>query len=105
MPRTATFDAQLLAAIRREVARLQAADLRNLPPDRHAAGEIREAVRDAQAGIVAADFSALFGRVLSGAELKACQRAVIRLESAERLRRLRRGYCGARMTHLQLVEK
>jgi hypothetical protein len=103
MPRTAKFDAALLAAVRREVARLQAVDLYNLPSDRTTAGALRVAVSDAKAGIVAADFAVLLGRALSGTELKACQRAAIRLEASGELRRLRLGYEGARTTHLQLV--
>ena len=104
MPRTSKLDTALLAAVRREVARLRTVDLRNLPANRDAAAEIRTAVNDAHAGIVLADFAALLGRALSGAELKACQRAAIRLETSGQLIRLRLGYEGQRLTHLQLVE-
>lgn len=79
-------------------------DLHDLPSDRQASGEIREAVRNAQVGIVVADFSMLLRQVLSGVELKACQHAVARLEASGKLGRLRRGFGGMRLTHLQLIE-
>jgi hypothetical protein len=82
---------------------LRAVGLHDLPSDRHTAGEIRTAVKDAKAGIVTATISALLGRVLSGAELKACQRAAARLEAEDKIVRLRLGYDGARLTHLQVV--
>jgi hypothetical protein len=104
MPRTSTLDAELLAAVRREVVRLCGVDLRNLPSDRSVAGAIRAAVRDAQQGIVVAELDQLLGRSLDGAERKAAHWALERLETSGRLRRLRRGYDGLRLTHLQLVE-
>jgi len=104
MPRTLTLDAELLAAVRREVARLRGVDLFHLPSDRMEAGRIRSAVSDARQGVITADFDGLLGRVLGTAARKAAHRAVGRLEAAGRLRRLRLGYSGARVTHLQLVE-
>jgi hypothetical protein len=102
--RTSKFDAALLAAIRKERDRLRVVDLFQLPSNRMVAGQIRVAVNDAKAGIVAADFAVLLGRELSGAELKACQRGAARLEASGKLERLRLGYYGVRFTHLRLIE-
>ena len=104
MPRVSTLDAELLAAIRREVARLRAVDLVNLPSDRAVAGAIRAAVQNARQGIVAADLDRLLGRTLGGAERRTVHRALDRLEAGGHLRRLRLGFDGLRLTHLQLVE-
>lgn len=104
MPRTPTLDAELLSAVRREVARLRGVNLFDLPPDRFAAAAIRIAVRDAGQGIVAANLDGLLGRPLDGAGRKAAHRAVARLAAAGRLEVLRLGPDGARMTHLRLVE-
>lgn len=103
MPHPATLDAELLAAVRREMDWLAAVDLyRDLSADRSAAGRLRAAVEDARRGVAALDLDELLGRVPTPAERRAAHRALDRLEAAGRLRRLRRGYDGVRVTHLQL---
>jgi hypothetical protein len=103
MPHPTTLDARLMTAARRAVDRLAEVDLyRDLPADRSAAGRLRAAVADARRGVVALDMDELFGRVPTPAERRAAHRALIRLEAAGSLRRLRRGYDGVRVTHLQL---
>ncbi len=99
------LDAKLLAAVRCEVARLRAVNLHNLPLDRFAAGRLREAVRDAKAGIIAVDFAELLGISLDAAERQSVTRAAERLEVAGHLRRLRRGHDGRKTTHLELIER
>jgi hypothetical protein len=102
-----TLDEELLAAVRAEVARLRAVDkfAPNRLSNRDAAARLREAITHAADGIVPAHFERLLGRSLSRTEQRAVERAAVRLEKAGRLRRLRRGYDGARTTHLQLVEE
>lgn len=103
MPRD--LEAELITAIRRELARLLAITLPlPLGIDRFQAGELRAAIAVAHRGIVPAKFGRLLLRELSPAELKACQRATIKLEQQGRLVRLRLGHDGYRTTHLQLVE-
>jgi hypothetical protein len=105
VPRSLPLDAELLGAVRRELAHWRAVQPPALPSDRKAAAEIRTAVQLARDGVVTAHFGTLLGRALSGAELKACQRAAARLEAAGKLLLLRLGYDGVRLTHLQLCEE
>lgn len=107
MRRLRPIDEELLAAVAREIERLRAVDLIALSKagvDRDTLGRLRGLAGNARRGIVPADFRDLLGRALSDAELKQCQRSAERLESLGRLRRLRGGFDGAVVTHLQLVE-
>lgn len=101
MTKTEKLAAELLRAVRRERDRLRVIDP---TPFARSEWKLRAAVADAKAGVVAANFTELLGRALTSAESRACQRAAERLEAAGKLRRLRLGYDGSRLTHFQLIE-
>lgn len=105
MPDNRELETKLMRGIRREIKRLLAVDVhKDLPGDRIEAGLLRVAVADAQKGIVAADFDKFLGAELGSTARRAVHRMAERLEQAGKLRRLRRGVSGERITHLQLVE-
>lgn len=101
MTKTDKLADQLLRGIRRELERLRAIDAAQLGRNEW---RLRAAVNDAREGTVEADFPALLGRSLNASEHRAAQRAAERLEANGQIVRLRLGYDGARVTHLQLVK-